>query len=164
MFKTSIHFPLVTFRSREGFTLIEMLIVIAIIGILASTVLVGFGNVQRQARDSRRIGDLRHVQTALELYFGKCGHYPGDGTCGSTAVGDWAALNTSLKQASIGINSDIPDDPSNNKHYHIATDLKTYVLGADLEDANNPNLKQSVTNPSIAAPFCSVVDTYCIQF
>ncbi len=141
-----------------------MLIVIAIIGILASMVLVGLGPVQRQGRDSRRIGDLRQVQNALELYYNKCGHYPGDATCGSTALGDsWSSLSSSLSGAGIGINV-IPNDPSVGKSYHYATDFKTYVLGAELEEATNPNLRQSVSNPSITAPFCNSSTTYCIQF
>lgn len=149
---------------RKGFTLIEMLIVIAIIGILASMVLVGLGPVQRQGRDSRRIGDLRQVQNALELYYSKCGHYPGDASCGATAIGDsWTGLTTALTGAGIGINV-IPNDPSTGKNYHYATDFKTYVLGADLEDATNPNLRQSVTSPSITATFCQASSTYCIQF
>ena len=149
---------------KRGFTLIEMLIVIAIIGILASMVLVGLGPVQRQGRDSRRIGDLRQVQNALELYYNKCGHYPGDATCGSVALGDdWSGMSAALSGAGIGINT-IPTDPSMGKAYHYATDLKTYVLGAELEETTNPNLRQSVNNPSITAAFCNSSTTYCIQF
>ncbi len=154
-------------RTVRGFTLIEMLIVIAVIGILASAVLVGLGPVQRQGRDSRRIADLRQVQNALELYYNKCGHYPGDATCGSTIPGDdWNAMTTALTGASIGIKS-IPFDPSTGKSYHYATDLKTYVIGAELEDANNPNLRQSATSSlSITATFCSAANTnpFCIEF
>jgi len=60
-----------------GFTLIEMLIVVAIIGILASIVVVGLNTSRKQARDTRRLADLRGIQTALELYYNKNGYYPG---------------------------------------------------------------------------------------
>ena len=64
-------------NQRKGFTLIEILIVVAIIAILASVVLVGLGPTQQAGRDARRISDLHEVQNGLELYYNKCGYYPG---------------------------------------------------------------------------------------
>lgn len=51
-----------------GFTLIEMLVVISLIGILAALALVSFSSSQKQARDTTRKSDLRQYQTALEQY------------------------------------------------------------------------------------------------
>jgi len=56
-------------NATRGFTLIELLVVIAIIGLLASIVLVSLSSARRKARDSRRVGDLRQIQLALELFF-----------------------------------------------------------------------------------------------
>ena len=57
--------------------MIEILIVVAIIGILASVVLVGLGPTQQSGRDARRLSDLHEVQNAIELYYQKYGIYPG---------------------------------------------------------------------------------------
>jgi prepilin-type N-terminal cleavage/methylation domain-containing protein len=54
---------------QDGFTLIEILIVVAIIAILASVVLVGLGSSQKQANDARIFSDLTEVQNALQLYY-----------------------------------------------------------------------------------------------
>ena len=61
-------------RARGGFTLIEMLVVVAVIAILAGVVLTGVTGFQQSARDAKRIGDLRNIKNHLELYFNKCGH------------------------------------------------------------------------------------------
>lgn len=53
---------------KSGFTLIEMLVVISLIGILAALALVSFGGAQKQARDTTRKSDLKQYQTSLEVY------------------------------------------------------------------------------------------------
>lgn len=52
--------------TKKGFTMIELLVVISIIGILAALALVSFTSSQKQARDSQRKSDLRQYSTALE--------------------------------------------------------------------------------------------------
>lgn len=75
-------------QSKKGFTLIELLIVIAIIGILSSIAVVSVGNVRRLARDSKRLADMRQLQTALEMYFNESNAYPlGDKIDGPIILG-----------------------------------------------------------------------------
>jgi general secretion pathway protein G len=126
-------------KSNQGFTLIEILIVVAIIAILASVVLVGLGPTQRAGRDARRISDLRSVQNGLELFFNKCGYYPGTisgGTCATTAPGSWTELGAAL--TGVGVNN-LPNDPNSNASYGYAilSSGSGYVVGAALEDPNN---------------------------
>ncbi len=131
-------------REKRGFTLIEILVVVAIIAVLASVVLVGLGPTQQTARDARRLSDIREVQNALELYYYKCGYYPGSASGGTCAAGspgsDWNGLAGTLGGANIGVSaSSIPSDPSANRTYGYAynTGNTTYVLGAALENPNN---------------------------
>ena len=74
-------------KGRQGFTLIEILIAVAIISILASVVLVGLGPTQQSGRDARRLSDLHEIQTSLELFYNKCGYYPGSLNAGACATG-----------------------------------------------------------------------------
>ena len=68
-------------QKNKGFTLIELLIVIAIIGLLATIVMVSLNSARAKARDTRRIADIKQIQTALSLYYDKYGYYPGSGEC-----------------------------------------------------------------------------------
>jgi prepilin-type N-terminal cleavage/methylation domain-containing protein len=63
-------------KIKKAYTLIEMLMVVAIIGVLASSILIGLGSTRSKARDTRRLTDLKSTQTALELYYSKYGVYP----------------------------------------------------------------------------------------
>ena len=55
-------------NTKRAFTLIELLVVIAIIGFITSVVMASLISAQRDARDKRRVSDLKQLQTALELY------------------------------------------------------------------------------------------------
>lgn len=59
-----------------GFTLIELLVVIAIIGLLATLAVFAVGSAREQARDAKRVADVKQVQTALELFASSEGGYP----------------------------------------------------------------------------------------
>lgn len=60
----------------SGFTLVELIIVIVVIGILAAIVLVAYGNVTAKARDSARDSALSQYIKAMETYKAYNGHYP----------------------------------------------------------------------------------------
>ncbi len=59
-----------------GFTILEMLIVIAIIGILASIVLYAINDSRTEARNAQVISQVYEYQKALNLYFAETGEYP----------------------------------------------------------------------------------------
>ncbi len=144
---------------KKGFTLIEMLIVIAIIGILASIVLVGIGPVQRQARDARRVSDLRQVQNALELYFSKNTEYPD--------AGSWGELTTDLTTGANPIVKSLPQDPRSGQSYEYERDASGngYILAAQLEDPNNGVLTGAPEGVSVNGLNCGEADAvYCVQF
>jgi prepilin-type N-terminal cleavage/methylation domain-containing protein len=63
-------------RTSKGFTIVELLIVIVVIGILAALVIVQFTNVQARARDAERKSDIRAIQSKVAEYYALNGFYP----------------------------------------------------------------------------------------
>lgn len=64
-------------KNSLAFTLVELLVVISVIGVLASIVLVSFTGSQKQARDTQRKSDIKQYQLALENFANKNnGLYP----------------------------------------------------------------------------------------
>jgi general secretion pathway protein G len=126
-------------RPEAGFTLIEMLIVIAVVAILAGVVLTGVAGFQASARDSRRVGDLKNVQSFLELYFNKCNRYPGGldagGNCTTTNPANWDALKATMEN---GLTSKFPSPQVSTYPYYygVSGDGLQYVIGARLERDN----------------------------
>ena len=66
----------VSHRSNHAFTLIELLIVVAIIAVLAAIAVPNFLEAQTRAKVSRVKGDIRTVSIAMEAYAIDCNHYP----------------------------------------------------------------------------------------
>ena len=61
---------------KKGFTVVELLIVIVVIAILATIVMVAYGNVQRDARNATRMTELRSWVDLFEIYKARKGAYP----------------------------------------------------------------------------------------
>lgn len=137
--------------NKKGFTLIELLVVIAIIGLLSTLAVVALGSAREKARDSKRLSDLKQVQTALELYYTDQGSYPtavAAVTLGST---NFACLNANgfgasgCTSAYMGL---VPTDPGSNSYSYISANGTTYTISATLEGKVNNMEKAIQATPS----------------
>jgi type IV pilus assembly protein PilA len=63
-------------RNEKGFTLIELMIVIAIIGILAAIAIPQFNSYRSRSYNAGALSDMKNIQTALEAYYVDHQHYP----------------------------------------------------------------------------------------
>lgn len=151
------------YKKTKGFTLIELLVVIAIIGILATIVLVSLNSARQKARDTRRIGDLRQVALALEMYYddNTSTGYPG----GSEIVGcdDWAVMETAIESG--GYMTSVPTDPVNSgtNVYSYESDTEDYVIRAQLENSSNSAFDTDVDGSALGCDCTDVNDYYCLQ-
>jgi prepilin-type N-terminal cleavage/methylation domain-containing protein len=63
-------------HTKTGFTLIELMVVIAIIGILSTIVTASLTTAKQKSRDAKRIADVKNIQLALEQYYNDNLNYP----------------------------------------------------------------------------------------
>ena len=74
----------------RGFTIVELLIVIVVIGILALLVVVSYNGIQTRARNSTRIADIKNVQKLIEAFNAQNGTYP---KTTSNPVSNWKSFD-----------------------------------------------------------------------
>lgn len=72
-------------KSRSGFTIVELLIVIVVIAILATISIVAYNGIQSRARDAERKSDGSAIQKHVEIFYIDNGFYPGVGQLQSLA-------------------------------------------------------------------------------
>ncbi len=63
-------------KRNSGFTIVELLIVIVVIGILALLVITTYSGIQAKARNSKRSSDIKSLQTQIEAFYSQKGYYP----------------------------------------------------------------------------------------
>ena len=133
-------------RIKAGFTLMEILLVITIIGLLAAIILTGLSTARSKARDAKRLTDLQTIASALEFYYDSTGHYPialGQVTeCGHS--GNWIPDGTNYNWSNQYI-ATLPRDPaencsgSNPQGYAYQSSGSTYQLTTTLENPSPPS-------------------------
>lgn len=147
-------------KIQKGFTMIELLIVMAIIAALATIFISTFPNSQKKARDAQRRSDLKQYQTALELYANKS-------TTGSYPPG--SGVNPQTLCSTLGLPACPPDPKSGSActggtcgyRYTRGTDTVSYSLSALLESpintatpllivCSNGVTKEAATSPAVS--------------
>lgn len=63
-------------RAHKAFSIVELAVVIAVIGVLATITTVGYTRLQRDARDTEVQSDIAVMQSSLETFYEKNGYYP----------------------------------------------------------------------------------------
>lgn len=123
---------------NQGFTLIEILVVMVIIGIIAVLGIGNFQSSQLKARDTARKSDLRQITTALEAYYNDYGSYPLDingeiAGCAGGQVCNWGDPfiddNGTVYMVALPIES-----RDTSSYYYSSVDGRSFQLYARFEN------------------------------
>jgi len=110
-------------RRSSGFTLVELLIVIVIIGVLATLGVAGVNIARSKARDAKRTADIAQLQRAISLYATTVGKYPTSPTVACITGEDAVAEELKAK----GAMTIVPGDPIAKSTLPAGTGAHCYV-------------------------------------
>lgn len=141
--------------NQLGFTLMELMIVMMIIGILVTIVAGSFMQTKVKSRDAQRKNDITQLQRSLEAYLNDHGEYP-DSTGGKVMSLDWGAPFTDANGTVYMIS--LPNDikaPTIQFYYHTNSTNMKYQLFTTLENAQDSDVKTFSTPPTCGTVICN---------
>lgn len=112
-------------KTEGGFTIVELLIVIVVIGILATLVITTFTGIQQKARNTKRQTDINAIHGQVEAYFAQNGKYP---TLANMNDSTWLAANMK------GLDPNALQDPKGTSQT-LAQTAAADVYSYDVQDA-----------------------------
>lgn len=136
-------------NKQKGFTLLELLVVISIIGILIAIGSAAFSTAQKKGRDARRRADIKALQDGFEQFYAE-----NDGNYGSPC----SVMNT-IEYFPAGFPVD-PKLSSDIKDYNVAggcdSATNSYVVCASLETGGGNSSSGTALVPT------NIGDFYCL--
>lgn len=123
--------------NHNGLTLLEIIVAIAIVGLLAALWGIADHTAKLKSRDAERLVDLRHIQEALKLFYDDQTVYPvgSDVRLGDGAYSCLAANGFTSATSSECVNAYLPTIPRDplGGYYMYSAVSSTYQVTAKLE-------------------------------
>lgn len=122
-------------KKRNGFSLIEVLIITSILGVISATSIFAYQSIVARGRDSERKSNLQQIRVALEDYYNDNGCYPAAidlDTCGGSELSPYLSI--------------YPCDPGDGQPYLYVPEADAcegYRLQVHLENESDPAIAES---------------------
>lgn len=132
-------------KQTRGFTIVELMIVIIVVGILASITIVAYNGSQQRARFASYKSDIVRLNEAITVYYGENGRYPyGNGSSTGSCVSGTSNFMPSSGLSPAYINP-MPNVPS----YNGGANYYAYCWSTNGTDYKVLRLVPSGTVPSV---------------
>lgn len=140
------------YRSNQGFSLIELLVVISIMSILMALAAISYTTAQQRGRDAKRRSDMAGIQKGFEQYFAENNTY--DSVAGCTTMG------ASTTQFPAGL----PVDPKNDATYSYSyrCSASAYCACARLEKTNSGNSTAAASAVTCSFASAGATNYFCV--
>lgn len=119
------------YSNNQGFTLVEILVVMAIIGILATIGTNSFLISRLRGRDAERKSSLGQIQRSFEMYYNDYNRYP------APTEFTWGGVFEDANNVYMAMVPDDPRSPNSQYFYEVSTDGQRYRLYARLENTQD---------------------------
>jgi prepilin-type N-terminal cleavage/methylation domain-containing protein len=167
-------------QHKKGFTLLELIIVMALLGILGMMGAAMYTTSIMKGRDAKRIADLKAIQAALEIYKEEYGTYPttGNWLLSTSGSATWLTGLTSsyIKALPVDPKNSGGSPPNTNGNYNYAywsgnwcglTAGSYYILATRMEDTNGTackSPKSAVISDTVSWPesSCGAAPVACV--
>jgi type II secretion system protein G len=127
-------------KKNKGFTLVELLVVISIMGILTVMVASTFTGAQQKSRDAARKANIKAIADALNMYYGDFGVYPDSGNF-NIDIRD----NHDFTENGVIYMKKMPNETSTlvkGFYYETGSHNKSFKLFASLENIKDGDCRQ----------------------
>jgi prepilin-type N-terminal cleavage/methylation domain-containing protein len=164
---------------QKAFTIVELIVVVAIIAILTAITTANFTTSKAKSRDTKRASDILQMQLALELFFDRCNQYPTATAYVAAplanAMPDIAAANGCPAGITLGsFIGKIPTPSTANDYAYSVNNASTptdYILRAKMEttssalndDIDTTSSTVNLPNPPGALACDDASLYYCVQ-
>ena len=163
MWASSNHIPIVAQRRQHGFTIVELLIVIVVIGILAAITIVAFNGVQKKAQASAAQSAVSQANKKIVTYaVQNSDMYPADLT--SAGISDTSGLEYSYDNGSSPKTYGITATIGTSSYYVSNTTAQPTVGGYQGHGRGGvASIRNIVTNPSAEAGLAGIVGSAAVM-
>ena len=145
---------MISSKKAKGFTIVELLIVIVVIGILATLVIVTFAGIQKKGRDSQRQTDINSVASHVEAFYAQYGYYPTHEDVTTASF-----LSTYMK----GLDAEALKDPKGAAQEIIAGATPDADQYSYLASGASACVNTTVTDPTAVVTTNNGCDTFSVK-
>lgn len=130
--------------AQKGFTIVELLIVIVIIGILAAIVIVAYNGITNSAKEAAAENDLANIAKKLEIYRIEQGRFP--------------TSTTEMANADVKVTRSLYSVDRNNVYYCRNNDNQTYAIGVEVTTGTQYYLVNGTITPTTGVSHAGTCD------